>query len=140
LLEKLFASNGRLLLRLDAVFDFILGLLLLTATWSDLYDTLDLPQAEPEMFTQLAGGLLVAYAYLLWMAPLNRFFATQISLATGAANAVGVVLLAIWLSSGDLEVGDLGGILLNVVSAILAVLAALQLGLYRRLTSLGEDG
>jgi hypothetical protein len=30
--------------------------------------------------------------------------------------------------------------LLNVVSAILAVLAALQLGLYRRLTSLGEDG
>jgi hypothetical protein len=62
------------------------------------------------------------------------------SLATGAANAVGVVLLAIWLSSGDLEVGDLGGILLNVVSAILAVLAALQLGLYRRLTSLGEDG
>jgi hypothetical protein len=140
LLEKLFASNGRLLLRLDAVFDFILGLLLLTATWSDLYDTLDLPQAEPEMFTQLAGGLLVAYAYLLWMAPLNRFFATQMSLATGAANAVGVVLLAIWLSSGDLEVGDLGGILLNVVSAILAVLAALQLGLYRRLTSLGEDG
>jgi hypothetical protein len=139
LLDKLFVANGRLVLRVDAVFDFILGILLLTATWSDLYDTLDLPQAEPEVFTQLAGGLLIAYAYLLWMAPLNRFFASQMSLATGVANAVGVVLLAIWLSSGDLNIGDLGSILLNVVSAILAVLAALQLGLYRHLTSLGEE-
>ena len=139
MLEQLFAANGRLLLRLDALFDFILGVLLLTATWSDLYETLDLPQAEPEVFTQLAGGLLVVYAYLLWVAPLNRFFATQMSLATGVANILGVVLLAIWLSSGDLDVGDLGAILLNVVSAILAVLAALELGLYRRLLSVGEE-
>lgn len=139
MLGRLFAANGRLLLRFDAVFDFVLGVLLLTATWSDLYETLDLPQAEPEVFTQLAGGLLVTYAYLLWVAPLNRFFATQISLATGVANAVGVVLLAIWLSSGDLDIGDLGAILLNVVSAILAVLAALELGLYRHLMSASEE-
>jgi hypothetical protein len=139
LLEAAFAGNGRLILRADAVLDAVLGCLLLAATWDDLYEALDLPQADPELFTQVAGGLLIAYAYLLWVAPRNRFFATQMALTTGVVNVVAVVLVAIWLSSGELDIGDFGSILLNVISAVLAVLAALELGLFRRLSAGSEE-
>ena len=139
MLEKLFAANGRLLLRADAILDGVLGCILLAATWDGLYDALDLPHAEPEVFTQMAGGLLIAYSYLLWTAPTNRFMATHMALVTGIVNIAAVVLLAVWLSVGDLNIGDFGSILLNVISATLAVLAALELGLFRRLTAETEE-
>ncbi|HEX5939661.1 MAG TPA: hypothetical protein VFZ12_04830 [Dehalococcoidia bacterium] len=135
----MFTANGRLVLRADAIFDAVLGCILLAATWDDLYEALDLPHAEPEVFTQMAGGLLIAYSYLLWIAPTNRFLAIQMALLTGIVNVVAVVLLAVWLSSGELNIGDFGSILLNVISAVLAVLAALELGLFRRLAAETEE-
>ena len=52
-------------LRADAILDVAPGLVLLAATWGGLFDALDLPHPEPELFTQVAGGLLLAFGYLL---------------------------------------------------------------------------
>lgn len=114
-------------LRADAVFDAAMGLLLLSASWDDLYDALGLPVARPAFYAQLAGGLLLAYAYLLWQGG-DRL---RLAGVTAAINALGVVVIAVWLLSGELEAETLGEVLLWAASAALAIFAVLELRLAR---------
>ena len=113
----------RTLIRVDAVFDFLAGLLLLLAPWDALWRALDLPRAQPELWAQLAGGLLIGFAYLLWLAPRSSQLLPPVALTGAVANAVGVVLIVAWLASGDLDVGSLGESLLAAFAALLAVFA-----------------
>ena len=118
--------DARLVLRADAVLDLALGLVLLLATWDGLYAALDLPHAEPGFFAQLAGGLLVAFSYLLWIAPRDVRLSRAVSAAAAVANAAGVLLIAAWLALGELHVEGLGTVLLAAIAVVLALFAVLE--------------
>ena len=113
-------------LRADAIFDALMGALLILAPSRGLYERLDLPSARPELFTQLAGGLLLAFALLLWEAPEKRLVAEAVGRAACIANALGVVILPLWLLSGEVDIGVQGKSLLWAVTVILAAFAILE--------------
>ena len=119
-------SRVTTILRADAIFDFAVGLLLLLSPWKALFDALDLPHAEPELFVQVAGGLLVAFAYLLWLGPRDEALAQVVSAPAALANAAGAVVLAGWLLVGDLDTGALGTTLLTLTTALLAFFAVAE--------------
>jgi hypothetical protein len=114
-------------LRADAVFDAAMGLLLLAATWDGLYEALGLPVARPALYAQLAGGLLLAYAYLLWLGDDRR----RLAAVTATVNALAVLVLAIWLLSGELGAETLGEVILWLAAAVLALFALLEFRLAR---------
>ncbi len=119
-------------LRADALVDIVLGLVLLLAPWDGLYRTLDLPRPEPELFAQLAGALLVAFAYLLWLAPRDETLTLVVAAAAALANATAVVLVGGWLVAGDLDVGGRGTTLLASVAVLVALFAALEAAIASR--------
>ena len=117
---------ARLVLRSDSVAYLIVGLVLLAAPWDGLWDALDLPQARPELWTQLAGALLLAVAYLLWIAPRDEAV-TRAAAATGCVvNALATVILVAWLLGGDLDAGTLGKTLLWLTALATAVYAVAE--------------
>ena len=114
------------ILRADAIFDLAVGLLLLLSPWKGLFDALDLPHAEPELFVQVAGGLLVAFAYLLWLGPRDEALAQVVSAPAAVANTAGAVVLAGWLLVGDLDTGALGTTLLTLTTVLLVFFAVAE--------------
>jgi hypothetical protein len=118
----------RLILRADAIFDLSFGALTFLAPWiRGLFDLLDLPNPQPEVYTQVGGGLLVVCAYLLWISPGDEALARPVTLSIGLVNAVGVILVAGWLIAGNLGVGTLGTLILAAACAILAVFSVVEL-------------
>lgn len=116
----------RLVLRADAVFDAVTGLLLLSATWQGLYRALDLPRAQPELAAQIAGAVLLFGAYLLWVAPTDRALIRHVAGASSFGNALSAVVILAWFAFGDLGIGALGTALLWIITLVLVVFAALQ--------------
>lgn len=118
-------SRASLWLRADAVFDAGMGALLLMASWDALYEALGLPLAVPAMYAQVAGGLLCGYAYLLWTgatAPGVR----RLAGTTAVVNVAGVVVLGIWLVSGELGAETLGEVVLWAAVVALAAFAVTE--------------
>lgn len=104
--------------------------MLLSASWDDLYDALQLPVARPALYAQVAGGLLLGYAYLLWAGvdtPARRMLAG----ATAAVNVAGVLVVGTWLVSGNLDAGSLGEVILWLAVVALAVFAAAEIRIAR---------
>jgi hypothetical protein len=108
-------------LRADAVLDVALGFVLLAATWGGLYDALGLPHPEPELFTQVAGGLLLAFGYLLWIAPRETSLTQAVSLTAAFANGLGAVVLLVWLAGGYVD-----SVLLWALVPVLTAFAVLE--------------
>jgi hypothetical protein len=119
-------ANVRLILRADAVFDAVVGLLLLSATWGRLYRALDLPRAQPELAAQIAGAVLLFGAYLLWVAPTDPLLTRHVAGASSFGNSLSALIILSWLVFGDLGVGSLGTALLWIITAVLVVFAILQ--------------
>jgi hypothetical protein len=117
---------ARAVLRADAVAYLALGLVLLAAPWDGLWDALDLPQARPELWTQLAGAVVLAIAYLLWVAPHDESVTRATAATACLANALGAVILTAWLAAGELEAGALGKTLLWLTAAAAAVFAVAE--------------
>jgi hypothetical protein len=116
----------RLILRADAVLHVLIGPVLLSATWTQLYETLDLPQAKPELFVQVGGAVLLGLAYLLWVAPRDAAMTRYVA-ATAAAVKGGVILLILsWFAFGDLGIETRGTVLLAIVALVLAAFAVLE--------------
>jgi hypothetical protein len=123
---------ARLVLRTDSVAYLVVGLVLLAAPWDGLWDALDLPQARPELWTQLAGALLLGLAYLLWIAPRDGGL-THAAAATGAVvNALATLILGAWLLGGDLDSGTLGKTLLWLTALATAVYAVAEFSIASR--------
>ncbi|MGH2573717.1 MAG: hypothetical protein ACRDGU_09625 [Actinomycetota bacterium] len=116
----------RLVLRADAVFDAIVGVLLLSATWQGLYRALDLPRGQPELAAQIAGAVLLFGAYLLWVAPTDPALTRHVAGASAFGNALSALIVLAWLAFGELGVGTLGTTLLWIITVVLVVFAALQ--------------
>lgn len=110
-----------------------MGVLLLSASWEGLYDALQLPAARPALYAQIAGGLLLGYAYLLWTGvdtPARR----KLAGTTAAVNTAGVLVVGSWLVSGELDVGTLGEVILWLAVAALAAFAAAEIRIVRKPT------
>lgn len=120
------ASQVRGVLRVDALFEVVAGLLLLSGTWDGLYDFLDLPQAKPALLVQIGGAGILAPAYLLWVAPDRPALVRLIAGTTAAANALAALIIAIWLIFEDLGIGTGGTVLLAAAAAVLAIFALLE--------------
>ena len=124
-------DRASLWLRADAVFDAGMGVLLLMASWNALYEALGLPPAEPAMYAQVAGGLLLGFAYLLWTgatAPGVR----RLAGATAVVNLAGVVVIGIWLVSGELGAETLGEVILWAAVAALVIFAVAEIDVARK--------
>ncbi len=114
---------GHQVLRADALFDALMGVLLLIAPSHRVYEALDLPIAQPEIFTQVAGVFAIAFAILLWEAPTHAVLERAIGRAACLANALGVLVIPLWLVSGELDIEIRGKITFWVVAGILALFA-----------------
>jgi len=120
------ARQARRVLHVDAVLDAGLGAILLLAAWDDLFLALGLPPPEPAIFAELAGVLLLAFAYLLWVAPDYAVLARRVTEAAALSNGIAAALIALWLASRPDGVELLGGVLMGALALALAVLAWLQ--------------
>jgi hypothetical protein len=118
--------NPALVLTANAIFDGLVGALLVLAPTSGLFDGLGLPVAEPELYTQVAGGLLLVFAVLLWEAPTDPVLERHVGRAAAAANVLGAVVLAPWLISGELDASRRGEVFLWAATLVVAVLAVFE--------------
>ena len=119
------AARLRTVFLVDAVYSLLTGLVFLAGTWDGLYDALDLAQPKPGISSQIAGAMLVAFAYLLWVAPRVREMWLPLARASAVGNALSVVILVAWLVDGGLRLDSRGEIQLGVLAAFMAVLAVL---------------
>jgi hypothetical protein len=116
----------RATLRSDAFLLLGVGALLLASSWKGLFDAVDLPDPQPALWTQLAGVLLVALGYLLWIAPRDVRLTQGIALAAAFANGAGAVVIVAWLLFGELDTGGFGTTLLALTAAVSAVYAVAE--------------
>lgn len=116
----------RQVMRANAVFFALAGLLLLVATWGGLYDLLRLPIAQPEVFTQLAGAILIGYAYVLSTTPDNPAMLRPVATGTAVADGLSALVILIWLVTGKLGIGGFGDLLFVLSMVVLAALAYFQ--------------
>jgi hypothetical protein len=116
-------------LRVDAVVDLAVGVLLVLGTWDGLYSELDLPQAQPALLTQLGGAVLVGFAYLLWQAARDGELRRRAATAAALANVAAALIIVAWLvfrTKADLEVGTQGIVELIVAAAVLGAFGLAQ--------------
>ena len=107
-------------------------MVLLLATWDGLYSALGLPTAGPAVYTQVSGALLVALAYVLWIAAGEVRLIRRIAAAIAVFNALSSLLIVGWRLVTDLDVGLRGTAILAAVAATLAALALLAAGIAAR--------
>ena len=116
----------RTVLKVDGVLYGIFGALLLASSWEGLFDALDLPRPQPAIWTQVAGALLVALGYLLWIAPRDVRLTHAVALAGAVANGLAAVIVVSWLLFGELGVGALGTTLLVATALACAAFATAE--------------
>ena len=114
-----------LVLRSDAIALSGFGGLLLLAPWDELYERLGMPRGEPELWTQAAGLLLLALAYLLWIAPRDARLTQAVALAAAVANVGGAALIVAWLVSG-IDTDGPGTVLLVLLAAVAGAYGAVE--------------
>jgi hypothetical protein len=119
-------STVRAILRLDAAFIALIGTVLLLAPSTSFHKALDLPVANPAIYTQLAGGMFLAFALLLWEAPTDPVLERHVGRAAAIAQFLAVVILPLWLLSGELDNGTQGKVILWIVTVVLAGFAAAE--------------
>lgn len=114
----------RWVIRINAGFDALIGVLFLAAPLEGLYAFLGLPRAEPALYGQLLGGLLVGYGYLqLLSTEWDSLVMRQVAGITAAVNLVGAGLIVAWVLSGTLIIGVQGVIILLVAAVLLTAFA-----------------
>lgn len=116
----------RQVMRANAVFYALAGLLLLVATWNGLYDLLSLPIAQPEVFTQLAGAILIGFAYVLSTTPDNPAMLRPVATGVAVANGLAALVILVWLVTGKLGIGGFGDVIFVASMLALAALAYFQ--------------
>ena len=120
------ARQARRILHFDAVLDAGVGGLLLLSAWDDLFLALGIPPPEPAIFAELAGVLLLGFAYLLWVAPDYAVLARRVTEVAALSNAVAAALIALWLASRPDGLELLGGLLMGALAVALAGLAWME--------------
>jgi hypothetical protein len=117
-------SHARLLLRIDGVFEALLGALLIISPATGLYGTLNLPTPASKPLLIGFGLLLLPLLPILWF--VSRAPRRQQMLALAGANGAGSLVFALWVLLWNGAFNPAGATLVFVVAIILALLAALQ--------------
>jgi len=108
----------------SAVVSALVGALFLLGSWDELYDTLDLPQAQPALGSQIAGLALLGLAFLHWAAA-SSAVRRPVAFAGVSFYLGSALLITLWLifrDKADLEVGDGGWVVLIVTAVAFVVL------------------
>ena len=120
------ARQARRILRANSLFDLGLGLLLLLASWEGLYRVLGLPPPRPAVFPGLAGGLLLGFAYLLWVAPDYTVLGRRVAEVAAIVNGLGAAVILLWLATGPAGVRPLGVAIALLIALAMGAFAALE--------------
>lgn len=118
-------------MRANAAVYLLLGVLLFLATWNGLYDLLRLPIAQPEIFTQAFGAVLIGFAYVLSQGPDEPALLRPAATGAAIANGLGAFVILVWVVTGKLGIGSAGTVLFVIVLLALIVLAFFQYRLSR---------
>ena len=116
------------LLLIDAVINFILGILLLIFT-KPLIDFLGVPYSELHFYPNILGAVLIGIAIALVIEYYRREKAL-VGLGLGGAvtiNLCGGIVLIIWLLSGKLSIPLKGNIFLWALALILVLISSFEL-------------
>jgi hypothetical protein len=122
-------------LRINAVVDAVVGVVLLAATWKSLFEELDTIRPAPWLWAQLAGGLLLGFAYLTWRASADPDAARPLVQVLSVLNIGGFVVIGVWLFSDDVGVpssGTLGSWVIDVIAVVILVLGIMEARAFRR--------
>lgn len=124
-----------LVLKVNAGLSVVVGLLLLAATWEDLYDTLDLPQPRPWVYGQLLGAALVGLAWISWRAARDPAQTRLVAQGLAIVDLAGFVIIAVWVFSDDVGIpssGSLGSWIFDLTAVALLVLGIIEARAFRR--------
>jgi len=124
-----------LVLKVNAVASLLFGVLMLAATWKDLYAELEIPAPRPWVYAQLLGAVLVGLAYMVWRAARDDAHTELAARGLAIMDAIGFVVIAVWVFSDDPGVpssGSLGSWLFDITAIGLAVMSALEARAFRR--------
>jgi hypothetical protein len=117
-------GRARLVLRIDALFEGVLGAALATSPLTGLYGALRLPAPALEPVVIAVGILLLPLLPLLWRvgrAPRSSFVR-----ALAAANGVTALVFALWVLIGHSAFHATGAVFVLVVAGVLATLSVAQ--------------
>jgi hypothetical protein len=119
-----------LALRVNALVFVVAGVVLLAATWRDLFDELDSFRPVPWVYAQLAGAALFGLAYLCWHASTRSGDIERVvARAVAITNVIGFVCIAVWLFSDDKGIpssGTLGSWVFDVFAVVILVQGILE--------------
>ena len=117
-------SRARLLLRIDGVFEALLGALLALSPATGLYTALNLPNPASKPVVIGVGLLLLPLLPILWLA--SRAPQRKLVLALAGANGGGSLVFALWVLLRNGAFNPAGAAFVLIVAIILAVLATMQ--------------
>ena len=121
------ATRARIVLKVNALFDFGAGLLMLTGTWNGLWEALELPQGRPAIFVQIGGAGLWGLAYVMSRAADEPAMRAPVALGAALADGLAAAVIVVWLVSGKIDYLDaLGTTLLVLIAVVLAVFTVLK--------------
>ncbi len=123
--------SPRTILRLDALFDFVVALVLLAGPVDRLYDFFALPADTPAVVGRLLSLPLFAFAALLWLASGNGRLQVLIALAAAIANGLTVALTLIWMLTGGSDMSPAGFVVAMALSLVLAAFSSLEFQVVR---------
>jgi len=131
-------ERARLVLELDAIAHFGIGVLLILASWNGAYRVLDLPRVNPALFAQVGGAAFIGFAWLLWITPSVPELAREVAAGAAVANAIAGLIVLGWLIgrwsnlSDYWHVGVLGKTILVGISLTLLGLASIERQAFKR--------
>jgi hypothetical protein len=117
-------ARVRILLKLDAVFEFVLAVTLIFIGLTRLDDDIGLPGPANAVVTAGFGVFLLPVGVGLWLmaqakeAPQHWFV-----LGLAAANGLGAAVFLLWLLVLDQDLGTVGALLTGTIALGLALLA-----------------
>jgi hypothetical protein len=129
--------KNRLILIVDAIINFALGvLLLLTIPFSDqIANFLGVPKIEHAFYPSLFGSVLVGIGIALLIEGFRERPQQMVGLGLGGAIAInlcGGILLTGWLLLGNLQLPLRGQIFLWVIAVVLVLVSSVEWMVYQR--------
>lgn len=128
----MFMNRPKVLL-IDALINFILGILLLTFP-TRVVQFLGMPQAQTKFYPSIFGAVLIGIAFALSIEYLRKPTGI-VGLGLGGAVSINLcagLVLGIWLLGGQLDIPSRGKVILWALVAVLVVISSIELAVHRK--------